>query len=439
MKAPETYIGFLAALCAIAACSGAAETTRAAIPAQDAAQAFQEAASLCKAEDGKLWGQSLCGPMLFADVATHQAVLNGPSPGAVRDGAIYRLALPPSVGMANTSAEVGGQRWTMILWPLPKEPAARGVLMMHESFHRIQPALGIQGSGGLGTNAHLDTRDGRVWLRAEFHALATALKSEEKARRSALSDALLFRAYRRSLWPEATAQERGLELNEGLAESTGVDAALGDPATRVKAALSDLASTEASPSFVRSFAYGTGPAYAELLDAADPAWRRNVRADFDFGAAAAAAYKIAPPAPSKADAETALARHDGPEITAQEDARKKTTDERNARYTQLFLEGPTVRFQLANMSITFNPREVEGFEDHGTVYGTVKLSDDWGTLDVESGAVLISKDFRQVLVPAAADTTPGHTAGKNWTASLAKGYALAPDPANPGSFMVAPK
>lgn len=327
----------------------------------------------------------------------------------------------------------------MIMWPLPQDATDRSVLMMHESFHRLQPALGLQGSSGLGTNVHLDARDGRVWLKAELHALSSALRSGAEARRNALSDALLFRAYRRSLWPKAASQERGLELNEGLAESTGIDAALSDSASRVKAALADLASCEVSPSFVRSFAYGTGPAYAELLDSAEPAWRRSVHVDFDFGSAVAAAYRVTLPALSKAGAETALARWGGPDIVAQEDARQKTIEERNVRYTGLFLEGPTVLFRLVRMSITFNPREVASFENHGTVYGTVELSDEWGTLKVESGAALISENFREVLVPASADTTPEHPAGKGWNARLAKGYSLAPDPSKPGSFNVVPK
>jgi hypothetical protein len=47
------------------------------------------------------------------------------------------------------------------MWPLPEETTTRGTLLMHESYHRIQPALGLEGGGGLGTNAHLDTRAGR--------------------------------------------------------------------------------------------------------------------------------------------------------------------------------------------------------------------------------------------------------------------------------------
>ena len=439
MKRAVKAIGVAGILGLMVGCSSAPKPVHPAIPAQEAAQAFKEAASLCKAEGGKLWGQSLCGPMMFVDPATHQAVLNEPARGAAEDGAVFRLTLPPETGAANTSVKLGDQRWTMIMWPLPEDAATRSILMMHESYHRIQPELGLEGGGGLGTNGHLDTRDGRVWMRGEFRALSSALRSEGDARGQAISDALLFRAYRQSLCPDAASEERALELNEGLAESTGIDAALKDPAARVKAALNDLSNCESAPTFVRSFAYGTGPGYAELLDSEVPDWRRGVHPDFDFASAVAAAYKVDLPTPSKEAAEAALARYDASEITAQEDARQKSRDEQNARFTKLFIEGPTVRFPLVDKSITFNPRAVASFEDHGSVYGTVELSDRWGTLKVESGGVLISKDFKEAFVPAAADTITGHPEGSGWKASLRKGYGLAPDPDKPGSFVVESK
>jgi hypothetical protein len=440
----ETTLAHAAAVlaaCSAPACSRPAKPPEPTSPiaAGDAARALSEASDLCRAEGAHLWGQSLCGPMMFADEATHQAVLSGPSPGATREGALYRLVLPRDTSVANTSMELGGQRWIMIAWPLPQDATRRAILMMHESYHRIQPALGLQGGSGMGTNAHLDSRDGRVWLRGELHALAAALVAEGDARRAAVSDALMLRAYRRSLFPQAAAEERALELNEGLAESTGIDAALRDPPSRTKAAVADLANCEELPSLVRSFAYGTGPAYAELLDARSPDWRRGVHADFDFAAATGAAYDATPTAVSKASAEAALARRGGAEIVGQEDARQKTIVDRTARYAALFVDGPTVELPLGEKTnIGFDPNAVASFEGHGSVYETLQLSDSWGTLKVESGGALVSKDFKRAFVPASPATAPEHPAGAGWTLTLANGYALAPDPARLGSFSVAP-
>ena len=39
-------------------------------------QYFQEAQALCSRDNGKLWGVSLCGPMLFVDRKTRTVVAN---------------------------------------------------------------------------------------------------------------------------------------------------------------------------------------------------------------------------------------------------------------------------------------------------------------------------------------------------------------------------
>lgn len=431
--------GVVAVVCLMADCSKAPEPVKNVIPTQVAEQAFQEAATLCKVEGGKLWGHSLWGPMLFVDSTTHQAVLNEPATGAVKDGSLFRLVLPEKMGSSNTSVELDGKRWTMIMWPLPENKAMREILMMHESYHRIQPEIGLEAKGGLGSNLHLDTKDGRVWMRAEFNALSTALGSEGEMRRTALSDALLFRAYRQSLWPEAAEQERNLELNEGLAESTGIDAALTDSSQRVIAAMGDVENCKKNPTFVRSFAYGTGPAYAELLNAVNLDWRKGIGMDFDFAKTVASAYKLKPASPSEKAAMAAIAKYNGAEIISREDARQKAADEKNARFTKLFIDGPTVHIHLVNMSINFDPRRVRKFGDHGSVYDTVKFKDDWGTLKVQDGVALVSKNFREVYVPASPDTCASNTSGDGWKLALDKGYVLAPDPGKPGSLRVVKK
>ena len=99
----------------------------------------------------------------------------------------------------------------------------------------------------------------------EWRALAQALRATDDApRRCAAADALAFRAARRAAYPGSAAGEDALELHEGLAEYTGV--VVGRPGDRTGAALHDLGAHVEDPSFVRSFAYATGPAYELLLD-----------------------------------------------------------------------------------------------------------------------------------------------------------------------------
>ena len=56
-------------------------------------------------------------------------------------------------------------------------------------------------------------------------------------------------------------------LNEGLAEDTGI-ALTTQPRDRAARAVEAIASGRRRASFVRSFAYASGPGYGALLDAA---------------------------------------------------------------------------------------------------------------------------------------------------------------------------
>lgn len=436
-------VGSLVIFCAIGLFAGPvalaakATSSTSAIPTVQAAAEFAEAHTLCRTDNGRLWGHTLCVPMMFVDPANHEAVLNQPAKGAVKDGTVYRLTLPSSIGIANTSIDFQGKRWSMVMWPLPADPTQRAILLMHESYHSIQSALGLQGNGGLGKNAELDSREGRIWMRAELAALRTALLVTGKQRKQALVDALLFRVYRMSLWPHAQMDEQSLELNEGLAESTGIDATQHSVDTRIAAAIHDIDNVGEERSFVRSFAYATGPAYAELLDAVQPDWRRKVTPEFAFGKATASAYHIAMPKPDRNRAMAAITKYGGNKIIAQEDARAKETATRNARFTKALVDGPTLTLPLRKFSISFDPRQVYSLPHHGSVYQTLTLGDAWGSLKVhDNGMALIPSNFSSVTVPLDKTPTGLQIVGNDWSLTLNKGYSFQPDPHRKESFIV---
>src|SRR5262249_24552282 len=152
----------------------------------------------------------------------------------------------------------------------------RGMLMMHELFHRIQAELGL--ITATGQNPHLDTLEGRVWLRLEWRALARALAQSGQDRQRALSDAAAFRLARRSQVANAAENERVEEIREGLAQYTGTVVTAESQAEAVASAREQLAAAEEHETFLQQ-AYTTGVAYGILLDSASPDWRRRVRND----------------------------------------------------------------------------------------------------------------------------------------------------------------
>jgi hypothetical protein len=408
-----------------------AGSARAAVDPARAKAVFDEAAQLCGRDAGALWHHSLCGPMLLVDWSDNTAVASQADAGGVLKaaGAVFVGTLPQDVVIANTPIEWGGKRWTELVWPLPDDVAHRRVMLSHELFHRAQGELDmVQGDGG---NLHLDTLEGRVLLQLEWHALARALTAPDaRSRNAAVSDALLFRHERYRLFPDARAEERALELNEGVAEYTGVRVGLTGAKERTAYALRDLEAFVQSPTFVRSFAYATGAAWGLMLDRADPAWRMKLAAAMKgpnppgLDQMLQAALKLPEPAAAtvkarEADYDTTLR----PRELAREQARQAHLAELRAR----LVDGPVLRLPLAGQhaSYQFNPQTLEALDAAHVVYPTMKLQADWGELSVAQGAVL-DKAMTMAAV-AAAGASPDHLQGPGWRLALNKGWAVAPD------------
>jgi hypothetical protein len=363
-----------------------APLAQAAIDPAAARSAFSELRAMCDRDAGRLWGVSLCGPTLFVERGTRTVAGNEPVPSAT---------LPKEIGIANTAVDWNGKRWTMVVWPLPEDWYARHVILAHESFHRVQERLGFPATGP--SNAHLDTPDGRTLLQLEWRALAAALKGSKEKRRHAIADALYFRELRRRKFPEAAKEERELEMNEGLAEYSGTALAVPSVAARSPHVVKALHEAEQYPTFVRSFAYASGPAYGALLDAADGHWRRTLKRADDFGVLLARAYRVKPAAKVAAAAYGAVA------LTAAEQTREAERQARLRAFQARFVDGPTLVLPLVKMNVQFDPNETQSFPDHGTVYPKLHLTDEWGAIDVRRNGALISSDWTKLIVPRAND------------------------------------
>jgi hypothetical protein len=283
------------------------ESAAAQVDQQRAEAFFKEAATICQRDGGRLWGVSLCGPMVFADARTRTLATNQPRPTEEPSRAL---------GFANAPIEWGGSRWAAYVWDFTTslDASTRGILMLHELFHRIQPDLGLITLSG--QNAHLDTVEGRVWLRLEWRALARALGQSGEDRKRAVSDAAAFRLARRSQFANSAENERVEEIREGLAQYTGTVATAASHAEAVASALEQLAAAEQHETFLQQ-AYTTGVAYGILLDTASPDWRRRVRSDSDLGQMLMAALDVTP----VANAVEASARYGGAELRAAEQTR----------------------------------------------------------------------------------------------------------------------
>ena len=374
---------------------------------------FKEAQVLCERDGGRLWGVSSCAPMVIADRRTQTIATSRPAP----DG-----APPPLLGLVNAPIQWGGVTWAAYLWDqvVNAPPRRRRELFLHELFHGVQGKLGLLAPAL--DSEHLDAADGRYWLRLEWRALARALRESEAGRTLAVRDALAFRQARRMLYRGNVESERGQEITEGLAAYTATVLAAESAADALASALDLLTDAEAGAleaSFVRTFAYTSGPAYGILLDASSPGWTRRVRGTDDLAALLMGALAVEPAMEATASA----GRYDGAEVRASEQQREQQRQERLAELRRQFVEGPVLLIPGGGRG-QFNSLGATVIPGVGTVYfGPYNQSGNWGTLTAEKG-VLVASDGRSRRVSAPVRRDDGTFTGDGWTFKVAAGWVV---------------
>ena len=382
---------------------------------------FQEATELCERDAGRLWGVSLCGPMVIVDQATGTRATSQPEP----EGQPPRFS-----GFADGPVSWGGLRWfSFPLYMLPENDAdVRQQVMLHGLFHRIQPELGFITDDGF--NEHLDTFEGRVWMQLEWRALRRALESHGSDQAEAIADALAFRLERRRRFPGAAENERRDEIREGLASYTGIAAWANSPADARRAAAAAAAGGELQTSFVGNFEAASGPAYGVLLDDLLPRWRRQLRGTSDLGDLLASAVR----SPPTTDVAVAAARYDGASLRTAEEARDRAQQIRVAELRRRFVDGPVLTMP-AGGSGTSDTRGSVGIPGVGTVlFNNFTLSARWGRLNAASG-VLRAADGTTLSVPVTVPLQGTTLQGDGWRATLNAGWVVRPA-ARPGSFTI---
>jgi hypothetical protein len=307
--------------------------------------------------------------------------------------------------------------------------------MMHELFHRIQPLIALSPPDA--SSPHLDMLEGRIWIQLEWRALRAALDRAGPQRRAAIEDALVFRAARRTFFPDAATTEAALELAEGLAEYTGLrldGTSVGETrrlvATRLGTAHDRL-------SFARSFAAETGPAYGLLLDEAQPGWRRELGAGDDLAWRLREAIGWSLPAdPLPVAAERAL-RYDGARLRAGEIERERDRQQRTAQARTLLVEGPVLVLPLdASSSYALDATAALPLGDAGVYYPALRASAGWGILEAASG-VLVNLQAGYLRVSAPSDLQARPVKGHGWILTLTDGWRIVAGTRD-GDFQVAP-
>jgi hypothetical protein len=304
----------------------------------------------------------------------------------------------------------------MLMLPLTTDKVSRNNLLIHELFHRLQPTIGFENLQEM-DNGHLDNYDGRLLLKLELQALEKAVLSNDSTKRiNHIRNALTFRN-KRYRTPDIKKAENSLELNEGLAEYTAIMLS-GRNTNQMKTHLSESKNAfYTNPTFVRSFAYQTIPFYGYLLSSIKPDWQKEVNTETSLTDYFTKAFNIQVSKSQSIEKIVEQFDYDFQTIQKEEIEREKLRIEKIANLKIQFLENPTLELHFQNMNISFDPRNITPIENAGTVYPNLRITDNWGILTAENGALLAS-DWSKVTVTAPTKISDKIVNGDGWQLEL---------------------
>ena len=116
--------------------------------------------------------------------------------------------------------------------------------------------------------------------------------------------------------------------------------------------------------------------------------------------------------------------YDYPSINEFETQRELNRLNQIARYKAMFLDDSIISIALIKMSIQFNPSNIMPLDSLGTVYPNMRVTDEWGILNVDSGGALLSREWDNVSVSDPEFISDTVATGKGWKLKLNDSWRL---------------
>ena len=388
---------------------------------KQAETALTELENALKKDDGQLWNHKLNGPILLINRDNRTVIANEQNEQGTfaKQGDLYIGKFPGNMNIANTAVDWNNKRWTMVALPLPKTKESRLNLLIHESFHAIQPLIGFDSINTI-QSIHLDSEAGRVYLKLELEALKKALDSDNPEIH--IKNALLIRQYRYQLFPEAKKAENSLELLEGLAEFTGSTLCGKTNDELQNHYISQINWFYTMPTYVRSFAYFTIPVYGYFMRQKDKEWNLKINKKTNLTDFIVHFYKVNDSNLTQMQIEATGKLYKIDSILTIENKREQLRITKINKFKAKFLSEHVFSIDLEKMSIGFNPQNLVPLDTLGTVYPNLRITDIWGVLEVDSCGALLSMDYKKVTITYPEQITDTLITGKGWKLKLNKSW-----------------
>jgi len=390
---------------------------------------FSELDSLCLLDNGKLWGVKLYGPTMFVNDDTRAIIANQTDKAKMlcKQDEVFVGQLPENINTANTSFNWKGFDRTMVMWnDIPKnDKYSRDKLLIHENWHRIQKEIGI--ASVTSQNSHLDDLQGSVLIKLELLALSHAFSETENSDKiKNLQNAFIIRKYRQLLFPGNNENE--FERHEGMAEYTGYKLCGLNKYAISKVIRKQLELSVDKDGFANSFAYLTGPAYGFLFDELIPDWIQQIKNGKDMPAIGSGLF-VKENIPSdtaqlKLLISGIISAYNAGQIIKTETEKFEEQKILISEYKQKFIESDQLIIPNNNVKFSYNPLEkLIPVEDKGVIYKTMRLTADWGILEVWNG-IFRSNDWQVFIVPAPKSLDSENSKEQDYNLMLNNGWKI---------------
>ena len=382
---------------------------------EKAIQCFKSVEDICNRDNGKLWGKNLYGPIMFVDRVSRRIVANQADNEGLLKGkdGIYTGFYPKELIINNAPVKFGGTLFAMSPLPAEDDEYRLETRAIRSLFHLFQNYEGIISSGFNANN--MDEKEARLWIKLEWKALRKALNSEGEERQLAIRDALIFRGSNRELYHKSGKDETRFETHEGLATFTYTllcTASQEEFKTRLFENLDRIYSMQ---SYARSFGFIHGALYASLLYDKGFDFKTIRSDDFDLGEAVKELYSIKLPSVCRDVAGSLALNYDIDIINREEEKRLADIQESIHKLISTFTEKPVVFLELESPYFDFEPENIHPLDTLGTLYSSMRVSDNWGKLTVDKGGCLVSNNFKFLRITAKGyKADKNHISGEGW-------------------------
>jgi hypothetical protein len=367
---------------------------------EKASKYFKSIEEICNRDNGKLWGKNLYGPLMFIDRTSRKIIANSPdNEGLLKEKeGIYTGYYPKELIINFAPVKFGGILFAMA--PLPNEEDDYRIKTgaIHGLFHRFYESMGIMPSV-YNTN-NMDEKEARLWIKLEWKALRKALASEGGEPKLAIRDALIFRGSNRELYQKNANDETRFETYEGLATFTGTMLCTNSPAEYKTRLFENLDRIYSMQSYARSYGFIEGALYASLLYDKGFNFRQIQSDTFNLGDAVKKLYNIELPVICRDVAGSLALSYDIDAINKEEEKRLADIIESIHKQTSTFTEKPVVFLELESPYFDFEPEDIHSLDTLGTLYTSMRVSDNWGKLTVDKVGCLVSNNLRYLRITA---------------------------------------